>query len=68
MQIYCFSYALKDTNVNDSNFDKLDNDIIPDIILVKKFYGHDKTAHRRARIWKLKHITDEIMNIDTENK
>lgn len=66
--LYCCSYALKDSNINDTNFDKLSEDVIPDIILVKKFYGHDKAARRRARVWKLKHIADEMFSMSTENK
>jgi len=65
--VYC-SYALKDSNINDTNFEKLSEDSIPDIILVKKFYSHDKAARRKARVWKLKHITDEVASMSTENK
>lgn len=61
-------YNLKDSNINDVNLDKLSEDTIPDIILVKKFYGHDKAARRRARIWKLKHLADEAISMSTENK
>ena len=61
-------YAIKDSNINDINYDKLNDDIIPDIILVKKFYGHDKSARRRARMWKLKRLADDIVSISTENK
>ncbi|XP_012231936.1 60S ribosomal export protein NMD3 [Linepithema humile] len=60
-------YTLKDTNINDANFDKLSEDTIPDIILVKKFYGYDKAARRRARVWRLKHINDEVISMNTEN-
>jgi len=60
-------YALKDSNINDTNFEKLSEDLIPDIILVKKFYSHNKAARRKARVWKLKHITDEVTSINTEN-
>lgn len=60
-------YALKDTNINDANFDKLNEDLISDIILVKKFYNHNKAARRKARVWKLKHITEEVASMNTEN-
>lgn len=63
-----FRYALGNSNINDDNFDKLDGDTVPDIILVKKFYGVDKAARRRARIWKLKHIADDIVSMSTDNK
>lgn len=60
-------YALKDSNINDANFDKLKEDMIPDVILVKKFYGYDKAARRRARVWKLKHIADEVVSMSSKN-
>ncbi|XP_015606312.1 60S ribosomal export protein NMD3 [Cephus cinctus] len=60
-------YAIGDSNINDMNFDKLSRDIVPDIILVKKFYGHDKAARRRARVWKLKHLAEEVVSMSTEN-
>lgn len=63
-----FRYALGNSNINDDNFDKLDGDTVPDVILVKKFYGVDKAARRRARIWKLKHIADDIVSMSTDNK
>lgn len=65
--VYC-SYALKDSNINDTNFEKLSEDSIPDVVLVKKFYSHNKAARRKARVWKLKHITDEVASMSTENK
>lgn len=51
-------YNLEDSNVNDSNFDKLNSNSIPDVILVKKHYG-DRSARKRQRIWKLKRLADE---------
>ncbi|XP_066583452.1 60S ribosomal export protein NMD3 [Prorops nasuta] len=60
-------YNLKDSNINDTNFDKLNQDMIPDIILVKKFYGNDKAAQRRARLWKLKHLAEEVVSMSTDN-
>ncbi|XP_023316851.1 60S ribosomal export protein NMD3-like [Trichogramma pretiosum] len=59
-------YALGEMNVNDPNFEKLNQDTVPNVILVKKFYGHNKSARRRARQWKLKHIADD-MDIGSEN-
>lgn len=67
LSVYC-SYTLKDSNINDANFEKLNGNMIPDIILVKKFYGYDKAARRRARVWKLKHINDEVISMSTDNK
>lgn len=60
-------YAVADSNINDSNFDKLSSELIPDVILVKKFYGHDRTARRRARLWKLKHLAEDVVSMSTEN-
>jgi len=50
---------LTDFNVNDENFEKLDQTRVPDVILIKKYFG-DKTARRRARNWKLKHLNEEL--------
>lgn len=52
-------YNLCDSNVNDVNFDKLDRSSIPDVLLVKKYYG-ERSARRRARNWKLKHMAEEL--------
>ncbi|CAD6240535.1 GSCOCG00008833001-RA-CDS [Cotesia congregata] len=60
-------YAISDSNINDSNFEKLSPNDIPDVILVKKYYGHDKLARRRARIWKLKHLAEGGMETDDED-
>lgn len=58
-------YLLSDFNVNDDNYEKLNQDRVPDVILVKKYYG-DKSARRRARNWKLQHINEEIAEQDKE--
>lgn len=60
-------YAIGDSNINDLHFEKLNRDLIPDVILVKKFYGHDRSARRRARVWKLKHLAAEVVSMSTEN-
>ncbi|XP_015118213.1 60S ribosomal export protein NMD3 [Diachasma alloeum] len=60
-------YAVGDSNINDLHFDKLSQDSIPDIILVKKYYGTERTARRRARMWKLKHLHDEVVSMGTDN-
>ncbi|NP_001135423.1 nonsense-mediated mRNA 3 [Nasonia vitripennis] len=59
-------YALRENNINDDNFEKLDENQVPDVILIKKFYGHDKAARRRARMWKLKHIAENV-DMNSEN-
>ncbi|KAG5891163.1 hypothetical protein JTB14_000551 [Gonioctena quinquepunctata] len=50
-------YNLEDSNINDTNLDKLDKSKIPDILLVKKHYG-DRSYRRRQRIWKLKRLAE----------
>ncbi|GBP60800.1 60S ribosomal export protein NMD3 [Eumeta japonica] len=52
-------YNLSESNVNDTNFDKLDRSLVPDVFLVKKHYG-EKAARRRARAWKLKHMAEGL--------
>lgn len=50
-------YNIEDSNINDTNFDKLDRSSVPDVILVKKHYG-DRSFRRRQRIWKLKRLAE----------
>ncbi|KAI8424388.1 hypothetical protein MSG28_002912 [Choristoneura fumiferana] len=52
-------YNLGDSNVNDTNLDKLDRSVVPDVFLVKKYFG-ERSARRRARNWKLKHMAEEL--------
>ncbi|KAJ8683912.1 hypothetical protein QAD02_019704 [Eretmocerus hayati] len=59
-------YALSENNINDVNFEKLDSDTVPDVVLIKKFYGQDRSARRRYRLWKLKHLA-ENMDTGSEN-
>lgn len=65
--IIFFSYNLEDTNVNDSNFDKLDRSVVPDVILVKKHYG-DRSFRKRQRIWKLKRLAEGDTAFDPDAK
>jgi len=58
-------YNIEDSNINDDHFDKLDRSKVPDVVLVKKHYG-DRSARRRQRIWKLKHLTEEATAFNTE--
>lgn len=51
-------YNLIDANINDPNFEKLKPEIVPDVIIVKKYYGDEDLTNRR--IWKLKHLNDEM--------
>ncbi|XP_003704484.1 60S ribosomal export protein NMD3 isoform X1 [Megachile rotundata] len=55
-------YALGESNINDENFELLNKDLVPDIILTKKSYLQDKAARRRMRIWKLKHMVQQDDN------
>lgn len=48
-------YSMKEANINESEFDKLKSDQIPDVILVRKC--HDRHVRNKQRLWKLKHLT-----------
>lgn len=54
--VMCFN--LQDANINNDDFDKLDMEKVPDLIVVKKFYG-DKGKRKKMRNWKLKHLVEE---------
>lgn len=60
-------YNIEDANINDPNFDKLHKDKIPDVVLVKKFYG-DISGRRSSRYWKLKHLSEETTNLNRDHK
>lgn len=66
--IFIFRYALNDSNINDKNFEILNKDLVPDIILTKKNYINDRVARRRMRTWKLKHMLSDKDNMTTDNK
>ncbi|KAL1505481.1 hypothetical protein ABEB36_005044 [Hypothenemus hampei] len=51
-------YNILDSNINDTNFDKLDRTNIPDVVLVKKHFAN-RAAKKRQRIWKLKRLAEE---------
>lgn len=50
-----FSFDLRMSNVNDSNIDEMNEDIVPDVVLVKKVFA-DKATRNARRRWKLKHL------------
>ncbi|OAD56654.1 60S ribosomal export protein NMD3 [Eufriesea mexicana] len=60
-------YALNESNINDENFDMLNKDLVPDIILTKKVYTYDRVARRRMRAWKLKHMLQDNDSMTADN-
>lgn len=60
-------YNLEDANINDPSFEALDRAKIPDIILVKKYYG-DRMSRENLRNWKLEHLSPEATHLDTAHK
>ncbi|CAO1433429.1 unnamed protein product [Diamesa serratosioi] len=63
--VLCFD--LRDSNINNDEYDLLNADVIPDLIVVKKYFG-DRNKRRRARKWKLKHLREDITDGDTEGE
>lgn len=61
------AYNIEDANINDENFDKLKKEHVPDVIIVKKYYG-DTSGLKNSRIWKLKHLNDEVPKFERGNK
>lgn len=55
---------MSDSNINDTHFDKLASEFIPDVILVRKHYPD----RRRRRYWKLKRLNDEIEHMDAAER
>lgn len=48
-------FDLRVSNVNDDNIDKIKQENLPDVVLVKKVYA-DKATRNRRRRWKLRHL------------
>lgn len=61
------AYNIEDANINDDNFDKLKKEHVPDVIIVKKYYG-DTSMLKNSRIWKLKHLSNEVTAFERGNK
>lgn len=60
-------YNLEDANVNSEDFDKLNKDRIPDVVVVKKFYSAS-TERKNRRVWKLKHLSEDVTAYDRGQK
>lgn len=58
-------YNLKDSNINDDNFERLDESNVAEVILVKKYYP-DRSSRKRQRIWKLKRLAEDESALDTD--
>ncbi|KAJ1956589.1 ribosome-binding protein [Dispira parvispora] len=54
----CLGYDLTTSNINNSNFDKLDSGVLPDIVLVKKSYPNRRKKNKK-RNWRLKALDKE---------
>lgn len=50
-------YNIDDSNFNDPNFERLNDNSIPPVMLVKKHYQRKK--NKKTRAWKLKHLGRE---------
>uniref|UniRef100_A0A1A9X037 60S ribosomal export protein NMD3 n=1 Tax=Glossina brevipalpis TaxID=37001 RepID=A0A1A9X037_9MUSC len=53
-------YNLGEANINNTEYDKLTTREIPDIILVKKCYSVDRQTRCKQRVWKLRHLAEDI--------
>lgn len=67
-------FNINNANINEENFEKYEQsqtDKIPDVIIVKKYYGN-KAERNRKRKWKLKHLnameTDSMSNNDNQEQ
>lgn len=58
-----FGFDFTTTNINDENLEKMKEDKVPEVVIVKKSYG-DKKKRSRNRNWKLK----ELVPKDNDDK
>uniref|UniRef100_A0A182M401 60S ribosomal export protein NMD3 n=1 Tax=Anopheles culicifacies TaxID=139723 RepID=A0A182M401_9DIPT len=60
-------YDLREANINNADFEKLNAEVVPDVLLIKKSY--DKTVRKQSRNWKLKHLNEDVVvDTDIENE
>lgn len=58
-------FDLANANINDSNYDLLNTDNLPDVVLVKKIFA-DKSKRHKQRKWRLKRLAiEKEESIDT---
>ncbi|XP_078041318.1 60S ribosomal export protein NMD3 [Augochlora pura] len=60
-------YAISDSNINDNNFEMLNKDLVPDVILTKKSYANDRATRHKLRAWKLRHMVQNGENMNADN-
>ena len=53
--------------MNDDNFEKMNRDNIPEVVIVKKVFA-DKTVRNRRRKWKLRHLDVDGMDQSSVNR
>lgn len=59
-------YNVGEANINDAEFEKLNANEIPDVILVKKCYNTERQTRAQQRLWKLKHLADDELEERTK--
>ncbi len=60
-------FDLVNCNVNNEHFDKLNQENLPEVILVKKLFA-DKSVRNRRRKWKLRHLDQDGMDVTSVNR
>ncbi|XP_052250810.1 60S ribosomal export protein NMD3-like [Dreissena polymorpha] len=69
-QLHCgdtvLGFDMENANMNNENIEKLKKDKLPDVVIVKKVYA-DKKMRDRRRKWKLRHLNDELHNLETDS-
>lgn len=60
------AYNLEDANINNENFEKLNKEHVPDVVIVKKHY--DTSVLKSSRVWKLKHLSEDVTAFDRGQK
>ncbi|XP_058520006.1 60S ribosomal export protein NMD3-like [Ochotona princeps] len=59
-------FDLANCNLNDEHVNKMNSDKVPDVVLIKKSY--DRSKRQRRRNWKLRELTKERENMDTDDE
>ncbi|XP_060582712.1 60S ribosomal export protein NMD3-like [Ruditapes philippinarum] len=59
-------FDMLNANLNNEHIEKLKEEKLPDVVIVKKVFA-DKKKRNRRRKWKLHHLNDELHNLDSDS-
>lgn len=66
MKTRILGYDLINSNLNNTTFDAIKDEKVPDVVLIRKAF--DRELRARKRQWKLKRLVDQVETASTEQE